>query len=145
MLRGANGLDSWKGFATDPRFKQHAGARVRRLNYPQTVEPMMPNSSATKSSRLRYRTCAGRQTIADRPKPSEIISDAALTRAVGMALANAGYSNFGDIDIRVGWGAVQLIGQVPSYFQKQLAQAIVLQVAGVRTIINDLDVARRPT
>src|SRR5438270_1488087 len=38
-------------------------------------------------------------------------------------------------------GVLTLRGRVPSYYQKQLAQAIVAEVEGVREIVNEIQVA----
>jgi osmotically-inducible protein OsmY len=46
------------------------------------------------------------------------------------------------IEVTVCDRRVLLRGQVPSYFLKQIAQAVALAVPGVRELRNDLEVAR---
>jgi osmotically-inducible protein OsmY len=63
-----------------------------------------------------------------------------LTETVRAALCRAGNSALRSVDIEISSGVVVLWGQVPTYYQKQLAQATVQKVDGVRGIANGLEV-----
>lgn len=63
-----------------------------------------------------------------------------LAEAVRRALSDTGYPAFRDIQIEIERGIVLLWGQVPSYYQKQLAQVKVQQIDGVRGIANGIEV-----
>jgi hypothetical protein len=63
-----------------------------------------------------------------------------LADAVYDALRTTGHAALRNLDIEVSRGTVVLWGRVGSYYQKQLAQVIVQQVAGVRGVANGLEV-----
>jgi len=63
-----------------------------------------------------------------------------LIELVRAALRNAGHSTIGELDVDVSEGVVTLWGRVTTYYQKQLAQAVVQRVAGVRGVANGLEV-----
>jgi hypothetical protein len=66
--------------------------------------------------------------------------DSVSIEAVGQALCATGYSALRDIQIEIERGVVVLWGRVPTYYQKQLAQATAQRVDGVRGIANGIDV-----
>ena len=55
----------------------------------------------------------------------------------------SGYSPLQDVSCDVRGGSVRLIGRLPSYYLKQVAQAIVAEVEGVRLVVNRIEVAAR--
>lgn len=78
------------------------------------------------------------------PRSSNPISsnrlDRGLVDAVRCALCATGYHVLREIQIEIDRGIVLLWGRVPTYHQKQLAQATAQQVAGVRGIANGIEV-----
>ncbi len=55
------------------------------------------------------------------------------------------YSNLRDISCECDEaGVLFLRGQVPTFFQKQLAQEAVLHVEGVAQVVNQIEVVERP-
>jgi BON domain len=66
--------------------------------------------------------------------------DRGLTEAVSRALCASGYPRLRDLEIEHRDGIVILRGRVPTYHQKQLAQAAALRVEGVREIVNEVEV-----
>ncbi len=88
------------------------------------------------------------QTFDETPSPR--LPNATLTRAertvldaVDRALAATGYLNFRNLHVSLGRGQVVLNGVVPTYHQKQLAQAAALQAAGYGRVENRIEVACR--
>lgn len=63
-----------------------------------------------------------------------------LAEAVARAMRGTGYPALRDIGIDSDRGVVRLQGCVPSYHQKQLAQATAQRVTGVRAIDNRIEV-----
>jgi len=74
--------------------------------------------------------------------PARNLEDLPLARCVESALRATGYACLRAVDVSVSARVVILLGQVPSYYLKQLAQATALGVTGTCQIRNDLDVAR---
>ncbi len=68
-------------------------------------------------------------------------SERALSRAVAKALGATGYSALRDLEIEMSNGIAVLWGRVPTYHQKQLAQAVAQNVEGVRGIANGIEVS----
>lgn len=56
-------------------------------------------------------------------------------------LRRSGYSALWDVSCDVHGKTVRLLGHLPSYYLKQVAQAIVAEVEGVRRVINLIEVA----
>jgi osmotically-inducible protein OsmY len=56
-------------------------------------------------------------------------------------LAATGYTALRRIECRVDDGVVELVGKVPSYYLKQVAQAAVLRLVDIREVRNRLVVA----
>ncbi|MGE5195312.1 MAG: BON domain-containing protein [Deltaproteobacteria bacterium] len=67
-------------------------------------------------------------------------SDAVLMEAIGQSLRSTGYPALRNLGISVIGGDVVLTGRVPTYHQKQLAQATVQQFLQVRGIANSIEV-----
>ena len=65
---------------------------------------------------------------------------AGLIASVAKALRSSGYHSLRDVTVEVENGVLLLWGRVPSYHEKQLAQAIAQRVEGVRGIANGLEV-----
>ena len=65
-----------------------------------------------------------------------------LAEAVTASLTDSGYAALGSIECRVRDDSVVLLGSVPSYHLKQLAQTFARRVAGVGRIVNQLAVSR---
>jgi osmotically-inducible protein OsmY len=70
----------------------------------------------------------------------EILEDLQLTERVERALRSTGYGPLRDVEISVNAGVVLLLGRVPSYFLKQIAQAAALAVPEAHQIHNGLEV-----
>ncbi len=68
-------------------------------------------------------------------------SERDLTHAVARALGATGYSALRGIEIEMSNGIAVLWGRVPTYHQKQLAQAVAQNVEGVRGIANGIEVS----
>jgi osmotically-inducible protein OsmY len=62
--------------------------------------------------------------------------------AVGDALSQSSYATLGLVEYEVDGDDVVLRGEVPSYHLKQMAQAVVQRLAGVRRVDNRLSVTR---
>jgi osmotically-inducible protein OsmY len=67
-----------------------------------------------------------------------------LAERIERALHATGYSALRDIEVSVNARIVHLVGRVPSYYLKQLAQATALAVPGTHAIHNDVDVVPVP-
>jgi hypothetical protein len=65
-----------------------------------------------------------------------------LAEEVGRALRATGYPPLWLIEISVSGRQVSLRGRVPSYYLKQIAQAVVLALPGIVELRNDLEVVR---
>jgi hypothetical protein len=84
-----------------------------------------------------------RQTIAVHttvflPVPSP--EDSGLAERLEQGLSRAGYAPLRDIKVLVHARVVRLIGRVPSYHLKQVAQEIARATVGVSTVRNQLKV-----
>ena len=73
---------------------------------------------------------------------TQCLEDLRLAERVARALRATGYPALRTIDVTVSNRLVFLEGRVPSYYMKQVAQAVVLDVPGVRELRNDLEVVR---
>ena len=72
------------------------------------------------------------------PRPKD--SDHALRADVSKVLQDSSYTVLRTLDCKVRDGIVELCGDVPSFYCKQLAQATVLSLKHVRGINNRLRV-----
>jgi osmotically-inducible protein OsmY len=70
-------------------------------------------------------------------------SDQALIDALSRALGATGYTALREIEVEFNNGVAVFWGKVPTYHQKQLAQAVAQKVNGVRGIANGLEVVCR--
>jgi osmotically-inducible protein OsmY len=70
--------------------------------------------------------------------------DRYLQRQVRQALQATGYAALQKIDCRVENGVVELSGEVPSFYCKQVAQAAVVALSHIRRVDNRLRVPRSP-
>ena len=68
-----------------------------------------------------------------------------LASRIQEAFAASSQSVLRTVHVRVHEGLVQLTGQVRSYYQKQVATAVVQQIEGVEELRNDLRVCREST
>jgi osmotically-inducible protein OsmY len=71
---------------------------------------------------------------------SEWGTDGLLRDAAIQGLRRSGYPALSDVQCEVKGGRATLSGVVPSFFLKQIAQAILLRVDGVRGLTNHLEV-----
>ena len=100
------------------------------------LEPFTRNSSGNLSG-----SDADEPSVLPRNSPvAKFDVDRALVEAVGQVLRATGYPALREIQIEVERGTVVLWGRVPTYHQKQLAQARAQQVDGVRGIANGIEV-----
>lgn len=70
------------------------------------------------------------------------IEDRNVMERIERALRKTGYSAMRSVEVSVIDRIVRLVGRVPSYHMKQIAQATALAVPGAHRIYNDLDVVR---
>jgi osmotically-inducible protein OsmY len=63
-----------------------------------------------------------------------------LRETVVQGLRRSGYSPLSNIKIEVADGVVDVIGVVPSFFLKQMAQTIILRIGQAKGIRNNLQV-----
>ncbi len=66
--------------------------------------------------------------------------DLGLAERVERALCATGYLSLRAVEVSACDGQIVLRGRVPSYYMKQVAQAVGLAIAGVRGLHNHLDV-----
>jgi len=67
--------------------------------------------------------------------------DGNLVRRVTKLLRNSGYGPLARVQCRVDDGVVELFGQVPTFFLKQMAQCLILRNEAVKQIRNEILVA----
>lgn len=79
--------------------------------------------------------------IAQSPKPPN--RDRHLQNAAETALQQSGYHSVGKLDCEVVDGTVVLSGRVTSYYQKQIAQTVVMKLDAVKEVENRLQVKSR--
>jgi osmotically-inducible protein OsmY len=70
----------------------------------------------------------------------QCLEDLRLAERVARALGATGYPSLRRIEVSVGNRLAFLQGQVPSYYMKQVAQAVALNVPGVQELRNELEV-----
>jgi osmotically-inducible protein OsmY len=70
--------------------------------------------------------------------------DRSLQHQVRQTLRGTGYAALQRIDCRVEDGVVELLGEVPSFYCKQVAQAVVVAMSQIRQVENRLRVPRSP-
>ena len=75
-----------------------------------------------------------------RSSPLQVSDDDLLSQYVERALRSNGHIHLRCLEVSVRTGQVVLSGRVPSYYVKQVAQAVALAVCGVRTVRNELTV-----
>jgi osmotically-inducible protein OsmY len=69
------------------------------------------------------------------------MSDQELPTRITSALRSSPYRALHAVEAEVTRGQVLLRGQVRSYYEKQLAQAAVMRIDGVRSLKNEVQVA----
>ena len=76
---------------------------------------------------------------------ASIYADQRLAQEASRALCEAGFPALRQLDVEVTRGVIILWGRVPTYHQKQLAQATVQKLDGVRGIANGVEVVCVPS
>ena len=76
---------------------------------------------------------------------SQAVRCLSLAERIERALRTNGYPALRTIQASVEGRRVVLKGRVPSYYMKQMAQAVTLDVAGVQDLRNDVEVAAPAT
>ena len=74
------------------------------------------------------------------PVVTQNLEDGRLAARVERALRATGYASLRSVAVSANAGVVIILGRVPSYFLKQIAQATALAVPGLQQIQNRLDV-----
>jgi hypothetical protein len=74
------------------------------------------------------------------PAPPRAQHRAGLALEVERRLQRSGYLALREIGCEVHGGIVRLRGHLPTYYLKQVAQAIVADIEGVRQVINQIEV-----
>lgn len=74
------------------------------------------------------------------PWKSEAGEDCSLRETVIQGLRRSGYSPLSNIRVEVADGVVAVLGVVPSFFLKQMAQTIILKTGQAKGIRNNLQV-----
>jgi osmotically-inducible protein OsmY len=64
--------------------------------------------------------------------------DRQIRRLIEDKIRMAGHPSLNFISVSASRGRVRLVGKVPSYYSKQLAQTAAMAVSGVTSIQNDL-------
>jgi osmotically-inducible protein OsmY len=77
--------------------------------------------------------------LACSPWASETGEDS-IRETVIQGLRRSGYSSLSNIEIEVADGIVAVLGVVPSFFLKQMAQTIILKTGQAKAIRNNLQV-----
>jgi osmotically-inducible protein OsmY len=80
----------------------------------------------------------------DAIQTTESLEDLRLAERIELAFHATGYSVLRDIEVFVNARIVRLVGRVPSYHMKQIAQETALAVPGTHQIHNDVDVLPLP-
>ena len=78
-------------------------------------------------------------TEATAPESSQL-SESSLCSDVHAALVATGYPQLERVVVTIHEGCVLLHGQVTTYYEKQLAQCIAMQIDGVGGLKNEIDV-----
>ncbi|NQV23488.1 MAG: BON domain-containing protein [Rhodopirellula sp.] len=73
----------------------------------------------------------------------QAVFDRKLQERVQRSLGTTSYRMLSGLQIQVMDGHVRLLGHVPSYYMKQLAQTAVMKVEGIGRLHNDLRVSPR--
>jgi len=71
---------------------------------------------------------------------TQSLEDLRLAERVEYALRATGYGALRGVEVSVNARVVMLLGRVPSYYLKQIAQATALAVPGAHQVHNGLDV-----
>jgi osmotically-inducible protein OsmY len=74
-------------------------------------------------------------------RPAAVEADRILFEAIVRALRSTGYAALRDLEIEITGRVVVLWGQVPSYYQKQLAQETAQHVCGAGRVANGIEVS----
>ena len=74
------------------------------------------------------------------PVVTQSLEDGRLAARVERALRATGYAPLRSVAVSANAGVIIILGRVPSYFLKQIAQATALAVPGLQQIQNRLDV-----
>jgi len=72
----------------------------------------------------------------------EILEDLRLADRIAHALHATGYSELRNIEVSVDGPIVRIVGRVPSYYLKQIAQATALAVPEIHQVQNRLEVVQ---
>ena len=67
-----------------------------------------------------------------------------LIAAISDALRQSGYGQLRTLELQCDGDSVTLVGRVPTYFLKQLAQTTAMSVSGVGGVNNQIRVAGHP-
>lgn len=71
---------------------------------------------------------------------AQSLDDVRLAEHIQRALHAKGYSALRDIEVFVSDRIVHLVGRVPTYYLKQIAQQTALAVPGIHQVHNEVDV-----
>ena len=82
----------------------------------------------------------GIQPAPDRPSPA----GCGIKLSAEVRLQEGGYAALRCVSCTFESGVLHLHGCVPSYYLKQVAQALVADVEGIRAIVNEIEVRRSP-
>lgn len=100
----------------------------------------VPDTSSGLAQRRSDPTKTGHGTALDAAAKLVQMAMPDVALEIDQALRSTGYLSLRDLRIRVAEGLVILRGRVRTYHLKQVAQAVVLGVGGVKEVQNDLDV-----
>jgi osmotically-inducible protein OsmY len=81
----------------------------------------------------------------DNPTASGRIRWSTIEETAEDRLRRSGYLALRDIPCEVRGGVARLRGRLPTYYLRQVAQAIVAEVDGVIVVSNQIEVIRSPT
>jgi osmotically-inducible protein OsmY len=80
--------------------------------------------------------------ISGSPIDLESTNSLVLTDAVRRELASTGYLELRDLRVNMMDDLAKLVGHVPSYYLKQLAQSAAKRVPGVAHVVNAIEVVK---
>lgn len=98
----------------------------------------------SRSATLRTREPPIEEKHAPAPLLTQSLEDHRLAGRIERALRASGYGALRTVRVSVNARVVILVGRVPSYYMKQVAQVKALAVPGTHAIHNDVEVISVP-
>jgi BON domain len=106
------------------------------------IETTWEPETCTSPFTFRSQSSSALSELSILPIDLESTNSQVLAEAVGRALASTGYLELRNLRVNVIDDLAKLVGQVPSYYLKQLAQSAVKRVPGVARVVNAVEVIK---